>query len=175
MRSMQRPRIATVLTVMLGLVGATLASQEGAPRYVARVYVFTQQAKPGEFVDLGEKERRDSVKDIKEVWRISGKGLRVIDSPENAHITLEVLGRNQVEDGTVGVAVPIYGGGAVATTQAKYQKVVTVRLSVVGRDYKTDIVQGGRYWRDAAAATTLMVERWLKENYDVLFADIAKK
>lgn len=126
-------------------------------------------------MDPGEKERRDSVKDIKEIWKLGGKGLGVVDSPENAHITLEVLGRNQVQDGTVGVAVPIYGGGAVAATRAKYQKVVMVRLSVVGRDYKTDIVQGGRYWTDAAAATTSMVERWLKENYDVLFGDIEKK
>jgi hypothetical protein len=175
MRSMQLRTTVVLSVVILGLMGVSHAAQKGKPRYVARVHVFTQLAKPGEFVDLEEKARRDSVKDIKEEWKLGGTGLRVVDSPENAHITLEVLDRNKVQDGTVGIAVPIYGGGAIATTQARYQKVVIVRLSVVGRDYKTDIVQGGRYWTDAAAATTKMAERWLKENYNVLFADLEKK
>jgi hypothetical protein len=47
MGSMKLRITVAVFTGILALVGATHAAQKGKPRSVARVYVFTQQAKPG--------------------------------------------------------------------------------------------------------------------------------
>lgn len=168
MNTVARPMILLVALVAVALLGVTAAAQQKPPKRLIRVYVFTQVAKLGDFVGLDQKPRLDSVKDLRYELGLRNLTVQAVDTLEQADVAIEVLGREQVEHGAVAVALPIYGGGAMAVASPSRKSFLTVRLTVPGRDYMTGIVGGGRYFGDAAFEAGRMIERWAKENYDTL-------
>jgi hypothetical protein len=177
MNTVARPMILLVAVVAVALLGVTAAAlpQQKPPKRLIRLYVFTQVAKLGDFVGFDQKPRLDSVKDLRYELGLRNLTVQVVDTLEQADVAIEVLGREQVEHGAVAVALPLYGGSAMAVATPSRKSFLTVRLTVPGRDYTTGIVGGGKYFGDAAFEAGRMIERWAKDNYDTLVQKEEKK
>ena len=88
-----------------------------------------------------------------------------------AEVTVEVLGRGPVPAGQVAIAIPMYGGGAIAMSRARNVRVLRTRLRVRGTDYAIDFTgSSGRTWAGAADEIAKQVGSWLGDNRDRLRA-----
>jgi hypothetical protein len=138
-----------------------------------KVFIFTA-ANEGGFVDPGQKQRIDSVEDLKKA--LEKKDLvQIVGQREGADITLEVLGRGGEETGSATTSRGPYG-----TWNTSKDTVATVRVGLRAGTYST-LVEGhndGRItnvWRTAANNAAKRIENWIKDNHDNLIARRVQK
>jgi hypothetical protein len=166
-------RRASVLAVIAHLVGslAVLAAPERpTTKRPLRVYVFTQEVRPGNPVPPDQKARQDSVTDLKTSLARRRQMLASATAPEKADLTLEVLGREFRETGEVVTLFPKFGGdlGPAPFATPARRAFVFVRVNVVGRASSVNIVGGGPGWTYAAEGALQSVEKWFNGNDDKL-------
>ena len=154
------------LVVLIVCVGALAMSQRtNAEDKTIRVYVFTAKAPEGTFTPIDQKDREDSVKDLKR-WGLNGGSPPTItvDRAAEADILVEVLGREREGD---------------VTTKA-------LRVRMTAGDFTTELVgRHGRagegaplgklapdtgYWSDAAGDVARQIHDWLKANRELVLA-----
>jgi hypothetical protein len=159
---------------LLVAVAPTLFAQGGKTTAPIRIAVFTATAPADQFADPEERQRVDSVKDLRAML-LDRRRIKVVDRDEQPDVLIEVLQRDRKADGgSVATAAPFFGG-AIATARPTQKAVVRVRLSVVGRDYTTEITGTGGPWRAAARDAAKTIETWVKDNLDKLRATSEKK
>lgn len=134
------------------------AGQKSAPSPV-RVYCFVEATSDG-FVDRQRTARADSLQDVKESIGARKNWLQLVESADQADVTLQVTGRDSTP--------------TRRTDPVNKQPLTVYRLSAVLRvgDYKTElegtvenaITMG--VWRATARDLAAGVERWARDNYD---------
>lgn len=115
-----------------------------------RVYVFTA-ADPSGFVDDAQRQRQDSVADVRKALA-KRRGIVVVDSREEAQLALEILDRG------------IARGGTYAGTS---QYSAGLRAAIHVGEYRTEIAASGRpleAWRTIAGRLADRLGDWLEEN-----------
>ena len=122
--------------LLLGLAVAAMvsvASPAFAEKKTAepiKVFIFTA-ANEGGFVDAGQKQRTDSIEDLKKA--LDKKDMvQIVAQSEGADITLEVLGRGGEETGSATTARGSYG-----TWNTSKDTVATVRVGLTAGTYST--------------------------------------
>lgn len=165
--------------LLLGLAVAamvSIASPAFAEKKTAepiRVFIFTA-ANEGGFVDAGQKQRTDSIEDLKEALEKKDV-VQIVGQSEGADITLEVLGRGGEETGSATTARGSYG-----TWNTSKDTVATVRVGLTAGTYST-LIEGhndGRItnvWHTAANNAAKKIEKWIKDNHDNLIARRVQK
>ena len=160
----------------LGLVFSMMASSAWTQKKAAepvKVFVFTA-ANAGGFVDPGQKQRSDSVEDLKKALE-KKDFIQFVNQKEGADMTLEVLGRGGEETGSVTTS-----RGPFGTWNSSRDTVATVRVGLTAGTY-TALVEGyndGRLtnvWRTAANNAAKKIENWIKDNHDRLIAQRVQK
>lgn len=153
------PMWSLVLAVVVLLCPVAAAAQE--PVHVA-VIVQTSQ-----FEDQAQKDRLDTAKDLKQSLTSKKKTLRLVESPAEAVVIIEVLGRGEQASGDAKLQRGALGG----VEQTRYKdKVVRVKLSV--GDYSTEIEgrnADGEHvirttWGLAAVDAAGQIDKWIKTN-----------
>ena len=138
-----------------------LASAAQTPVAVA-VIVQTAQ-----FEDQAQKDRLDSARDLKAYLRDKKKTLRLVETPAEAVVIVEVLGRGiQTQDTK---SLERSASGRVEQRSDK-DKVLRVKLSV--GEYSTEIEgrsADGEYvittsWTQAAMLAAIKIDTWIKTN-----------
>jgi hypothetical protein len=117
---------SVILAVAVLSCPVAAAAQEPVP---VAVTVHTSQ-----FEDQAQKDRLDTAKDLKQYLNSKKKTLRLVESPAEAVVVIEVLGRGEQASGDAKLQRGALGG--VGQTRYK-DKVVRVNLSV--GDYSTEI------------------------------------
>lgn len=128
------------------------------------VYVFTTETRDG-FTDPDIEQRRDSVKDLRDA--LDGeRGILLVESPDAADVTLEVLSRAKVGTGNY-----LLWGGAAAMWKKN-----TVFVGLTAGEYKTAIqgeagagIKG--HWQRAADNAAKKAREWIKQNRAQLVAN----
>jgi hypothetical protein len=134
-----------------------------------KVFIFTG-ANDGGFVDPDQRQRSDSVEDVKKA--LDKKNLiEIVGQREGADLTLEVLGRGGEETGTVTTRPGPFG-----TWNSSNDTVATVRVGLTAGTY-TSLIEGygGKgqifsVWHTAANNAAKKIESWIKANHDNLIA-----
>jgi hypothetical protein len=137
-----------------------------AAQTVVPVYVFTAPADGG-FEDPASKRRFDSLADLKDKLEDKKKTIRLVDAPELAAITLEVVGSAKVESGTVRTTTSrgLFGdftSESAKTVQPTVNAVLKVGTYELPLTATNTLVIGG--WKDAAQTIAVQVEKWIKAN-----------
>jgi hypothetical protein len=140
-----RTVLVAVGVVLAGSWGAGAFAQGTTTKSLPRVYVFTELAKPGEPVLQDQAARQASVKDLREELQRKPVLLEIVDAPDQAEVTVEVVRRE-----------------APSTAPC----LLTVRLSVAGRNYGRQFQGEGPTWKEAASLVADAVRRWVNESYD---------
>jgi hypothetical protein len=134
-----------------------------APTGPIRVAVITATGTGDQFGDPDQRQRIDSVKDLRSQLRAK-RGIKIVNPDQQPDVQIEVLRRRrQFDGGTVGAAVPVFGG-AVGATEATKENVLRVRLTVVGKDYVAEIVDAADTWTGAARNVAGTIAAWVKDN-----------
>jgi hypothetical protein len=169
----RKVRVSLVGLVMAMVLSASflIAAQKKSEEPI-KVYVFTA-TNPGGFVDPDQKQRTDSVEDLK---RALGKKdlVQVVDQKDSPDVTLEVLGRGDEETGTSSTTTSRGYYGIWGSTTSK-DTVAAVHVRLKAGNYST-LIEGrndGRItnvWWTAANNAAKQIQRWIKENHDRLIA-----
>ncbi|MEQ1908021.1 MAG: hypothetical protein ABMA15_04320 [Vicinamibacterales bacterium] len=156
-------RKASVCSVVLAAVvlhPVAASAQDPAPVPVA-VIVQTSQ-----FDDQAQKDRLDSARDLKVYLNGKKKTLRLVETPAEAVVTIEVLGRGVETQDTQNVNRSAFGGSRVS---ADKDKVLRVKLSV--GDYSTEVEGRSKdgelaftSWTQAANLASIAIDKWIKTN-----------
>jgi hypothetical protein len=165
--------------LILGLAIAVMASA-ASPVYAQKksadpikVFIFTAPNEGG-FADPDQKQRTDSVEDLKKALDKKDV-IQIVAQKEGADVTLEVLGRGGEETGSATTSRGPYG-----TWNTSKDTVATVRVGLTAGTYAT-LVEGhndGRItnvWRTAANNAAKKIENWIKDNHDRLIAQRVQK
>jgi hypothetical protein len=130
------------------------------------IHIFTAHD-PSGLVSEGEKERRDSVKDLEDAVR-RYRGLVVVPSPENAILSLEVIARERQDSGKrVGIATP-NGTGGYSTASVPLETAI-LRVRLIAGGHSEEIVgTGRRYWSRAASDVAERLAKWVARNKELL-------
>ena len=152
---------ALALAAVVLLNPIVSAAQTPVPVPVA-VIVQTSQ-----FEDQAQKDRLDSAPDLKADLRDKKKTLRLVETPEEAVVVIEVLGRGVQTQDTK--SLERSASGRIEQRSDK-DKVLRVKLSV--GDYSTEIEgrsADGEYvitttWSQAAILASQAIEKWIKTN-----------
>ncbi len=158
--ALRKGAVCSVTLVAAALMHPVVARAQ-APVSVA-VVVQTAQ-----FEDQAQKDRIDTANDLKKILGSKKKTLRVVDTPAEAVVIIEVLGRAEQASADAKLERSALG----QLEQNRYKaKVVRVKLSV--GDYSTEIE--GRYaegpsviyttWAGAAVDAAGQIEKWIKTN-----------
>jgi hypothetical protein len=136
---------------MLIVLCALLLAQAPDP---IRVHLFTAATVNG-FVDEDAKQRADSLHDVRDRVR-KIKGIVLVDAPEQAELTLQVLSRGQVATGTY-----VNWGFGITTTATR--RVVYVHLRAGA--YETMLANRSKGdWKWAAGDVAKQFKKWLDDN-----------
>jgi uncharacterized membrane protein len=120
-----------------------------------------------QFEDQAQKDRLDSARDLKVYLSGKKKTLRLVETPTEAVVTIEVLGRGVQTQDTK--SLERSASGRIEQRSDK-DKVLRVKLSV--GDYSTEIEgrsADGEYvitttWSQAAILASQAIEKWIKTN-----------
>jgi len=122
--------------------------------------------KTSQFEDQAQKDRLDSARDLK--GYLSKKTMRLVETPEEAIVVIEVLGRGVQTQDTK--SLERSAGGSRIEQRSDKDKVLRVKLSV--GDYSTEIEgrsADGEYvimttWSQAAILASNAIDKWIKTN-----------
>jgi hypothetical protein len=165
--------------VMMAVMAPSGSAQKKSAEPV-KVFVFTA-ANEGGFVDADQKQRRDSVGDLKKALDRKKDLIQIVTEKEAADVTLEVLGRGYIGTGnsTTTTTKGYYGVWNSTTSE---DSVPTVHVGLKAGDYVTIIHGGGpdnqiqlAPWRGAAVDAAFKIEKWVKDNHDRLIAQRVQK
>lgn len=153
--------IVRVLVPAAVVLAHPLVAAAQAPVPVAVV------AQTSQFEDQAQRDRLDTASDLKKLLGSKKKTLRLVDTPGEAVVTIEVLGR--VEQASADSKLERSALGQLEQNRYK-AKVVRVKLSV--GDYSTEME--GRYsegpsvnyttWAGAAVDAAGQIDKWIKTN-----------
>jgi len=149
------------------VMAAGLAQAEDKDLPPVAVYLVQPKA---QFVDTELQQRIDSTKDMR--YAFSKKLVRLVESPEEATIVLEVLGRTAQSTDQRKVTRNAFGQ---LGSESMKEKVVAVKLTVGdystqidGHDAENEYTVGGSQWKVAAFNAVHQIENWIKKNRDKL-------
>ena len=153
------PWIKANILVVLLLSPVVSAAQTPVP---VAVIVQTSQ-----FEDQAQKDRLDSARDLKVYLRDKKKTLRLVETPAEAVVVIEVLGRGIQTQDTKSLERSASGR---VEQRADKDKVLRVKLSV--GEYSTEIEgrsADGEYvitttWTQAAILAAIKIDTWIKTN-----------
>ena len=157
---------AVILLATMSLLSRSLAAQKNRSEPI-KLFIFTA-ANVGGFADTDQKQRSDSVEDLR---KLLGKNalVQLVFQQSAADITLEVLGRGREENGS-STSRPGYGGTVFTSNDTQ----PVVRVAIHAGSYSTEIDgyaasnQLFRVWTIAANNAAHDVEKWIKANYQNL-------
>lgn len=144
------------LAFQLIFAGDAFAQEGGPPKLTlpVKIYVFTQEPKPGAPVRPGLDNRRDSVNDIIKSLRRRGnrEWIEVVDSADQAVATLEVTDRSPIT--TSRLMSNLSTGYRVVETEFR---IGDFEIRIEGADDKP--------WSTLADRVANTVVLWVKDNY----------
>jgi hypothetical protein len=155
-------RVAMSLAMIVLLTVAVSAQSADV-----RVYVFTSTDTSG-FTDPLQAQRVESLADLKRVME-KKKGIEVVDRVEDADLTLEITDAGKLETGaqrTKGLSTGL--DGAIFGTRTSQEKRPQVRTTLRAGTYRIEFHGIDRSMKRAADAVAQGVEKWIKQNHDLL-------
>jgi hypothetical protein len=137
-----------------------------------KVFTFTA-ANEGGFVDADQKQRTDSVGDLKKALQRKKDLIQLVSEKESADVTLEVLGRGYVGTGS-STTTTTKGYYGVWNSTTEEDSLPTVHVGLKAGEYVT--IVNGRVdsemqlapWRGAAVDAAFKIENQIKDNHDRL-------
>lgn len=162
-------KILMILAVCLFVAGNTTTAQKKSTEPI-KVFIFTA-ANEGGFVDTDQKQRSDSVEDLKkELTR--EKLVQIVPQRELADIALEVLGRAAAATGTT--TTTTRGAYGVQNSTSQNNTMLTVQVGLKAGNYST-IIEGVdpsafKMWRVAMGDAIRQINKWIKDNREKLIA-----
>ena len=160
LESLMKAQILVAAVVLLNPMAS--AAQKPPVRAPVPVAVIVQSA---QFEDQAQKDRLDSAADLtKMLLRHAKKTVLVVETPAEAAVVIEVLGRGPVTLDTK--SIQSTSGGARIEQKSDVGYVLRVKLSV--GEYSTEIegssTGGLKSWTDAAFGAAIKIDTWIKTN-----------
>jgi len=148
--------LAVVLALLIPIVGL---AQSPVP-----VAVITQTA---QFEDQAQKDRLDSVKDLKQALGRKKKTLRLVENTEEAAVVIEVIARGEQTQDTKTLERGLSG-----RLEQRSDKDKVLRLKLTVAEYSTEIEgrhEDGEFviatsWSTAAFDGADKIDKWIKTN-----------
>jgi hypothetical protein len=159
LESFMKAQILAAVVLLTPIASAAQKAPEPPPVPVA-VIVQTSQ-----FEDQAQKDRLDSANDLtKKLRSFAKKTVLVVETPADAAVVIEVLGRGPLTLDTKTIQ-PTFGGTSIEQ-KSDIAYVLRVKLSV--GEYSTEIEGRStgslRSWGDAASVAQSKISDWIKTN-----------
>lgn len=132
-----------------------------------RIHVFAAGAE-GDFVDVDSKAKQDSIKDLSKALS-NKKAIELVQSPERAHIVVEIMSRGYEETGGSTLGRSVWGNLKTSANSA-----ATVRVRFSAGPYSTEMIgragdeQLFSLWSTCAGQIAGQIDKWIDLNYDRL-------
>jgi hypothetical protein len=151
----------------VNLLFSLLLLTVAAPKVDLKVHVFTR-IDPSGFVDAAQKQRVDSARALRKVFTKDSKRFNsvLVESPEEAHISIEVTSAAMEDLGDRAVWSPatgFFGGSHVSR-----RPIIRTEISVDGHTIELVSPKNARNWETAAAMFQKIFREWVDTNTDRL-------